>query len=401
MGQGIAWASGTQGTVLRTHRRKQVRESRVIYSCLVPTQNISTILRFNIWRAHNRICSYCSEPLSFGETDIDHVIPETLRTDEKKYHETLLGLGLPIDFDIHSYANLLPAHRRCNRAKSHRTWNMLSFYTQIASAASQKIEDLMAATREQGSREKALRTLSDAIQSGLITPSDLIDSPLPPDVLVLARPLVFEDGTENFISPEQVERFLDRPVLIGGSEGFHVDFGDEKGIKLSIRTIREYRAALSAGYYARSQTDIKLEGYLKNINSVLTLVESVRVPTLSFIEKPFKGICDIDLIPVSVLSSLSPDDRTDLAAMKNLSLRDLLDRQEIKILNLSSKEVKLEWRNTGLLMRESLRADLNGDGIEDILCEFYVWSKGGTFGASWTGILSRLGSQEPFVIAAI
>src|ERR1700733_3553991 len=125
-------------------------------------QAISTNLRFNIWLAHNRICSYCSEPLTFGEVDIDHVIPESLRADEIAYEETLSRFGLPLDFDIHSYANLLPAHRRCNRAKSDKNWSRLPFYIQLASEASIKVERLIAASRVTETRDNTLAKLAYA-----------------------------------------------------------------------------------------------------------------------------------------------------------------------------------------------------------------------------------------------
>jgi hypothetical protein len=226
----------------------------------------------------------------------------------------------------------------------------------------------MSASLANQSRERALAMLSDAIQSGILEPSDLTDSTLTPHTLILAKPLLFEDGKESSISVEQVKKFLDRAVLIGGNRGFYVDFGDNSGKRLNVRTVREYRAALAAGFFALTQTDIKLEGYLKTVNTVLTLVESVRVPSLSFINKPFRGVCDIELLPVSLLPCLSRDDREETEAMEDSSLRELLEKREIKILSVSSKELAFEWRTMGLLMRELLRADLNGDGIEDILC---------------------------------
>jgi HNH endonuclease len=364
-------------------------------------QTISTNVRFNIWLAHNRICRYCSEPLSFGEADIDHVIPESLRADEIAYKETLTRLGLALDFDIHSYANLLPAHRRCNRAKSSKNWSRLPFYIQLASEASIKVESLIAASCVTETRDHMLAKLAHAIQSGLITPSDLLEPARPPDVLGLAKPLVFADGAESTIAPEQVDMFLDRPVLIGGHASFVADFGDNSGKRLSVRTCREYRAALSAGFYALTTVDIKFEGFLKVVNAVLATMESVRVPTLSFIDKPFKGVSDIDLIPISVLPALAPEEKEEIAAMPHTSLGELLERREIRILSISSREIALEWRNMGLLMRECLRADLNGDGIEDILCESYSWAIEGTFGFSWTSILSRLGPDEAFTMTTI
>ncbi len=367
------------------------------------SQKIELDLRHAIWLTHNRRCVYCSEPLSFAEVDIDHVIPETL-AGKPELPEILARLDLPAEFDLFSIQNLVPTHRRCNLAKTSDVFNEASarFFLHRAEKASANVQKLVTSKKKRESREDLLSTVGEAIRSGLILPMDLQESQ-PPDQLRLTKPLVFADTPNEFvesISPEEVERFLDRPVLIGGNPVFAADFGDDSGVRMTVRTCREYRAALAAGFYAKTTYDIKSEAFLKTTNAILTAAALVRVPLISYIRKPHRGVADLDLLPSSVLPCVSPDDAEMIAGMKGLSLGDLLGRGEIKILRLSSSELSLEW-NWGLMLREVCRADFDGDGVEDILCECYCWATEGTLGFGWTSILARIGEDSTFVVSQL
>lgn len=73
--------------------------------------------RYAVFTVHNEKCWLCGEPIGLLETEVDHVIPETLIGDAA-LTTVLAELGLPANFDINSFANWMPAHQRCNREKS-------------------------------------------------------------------------------------------------------------------------------------------------------------------------------------------------------------------------------------------------------------------------------------------
>ena len=54
--------------------------------------------------------------------------------------------------------------------------------------------------------------------------------------------------------------------------------------------------------------------------------------------------------------------------------------------------------NCSLHLNEILRADLNDDGVEDILLGYHEWTLEGTYGAGGTVALTRLGKDQPFTI---
>jgi len=368
------------------------------YPQRVSKQTISTEKRHAIWLAHAQKCSYCRRPLSFGELDIDHIIPEAIGSNESRVAQVKRELGLPAKFDCLSINNMLPAHRSCNRAKSDAVFNPLAsiLYLKEAEKAATVATELLSAARAKNKRETAVAYLAEMIQSGEIMLKELVPQSQP-DTLVLTKPIVFVDGEEWSVSPDKIDSFLDRPVLIGGVPEFNVAFGDNLGERMHVHTCREYRAAVAAGYYARTNTDMKLEPFIKKVDVVLRAAETVRIPTLSYISKPFRGVADLDLLPIEIMPDISPDDREEISRLAGTTVGDLLHKGEVKVLKTSSYEISMEW-HMGMQLREICRADLDGDGIEDILCECYCWAIGGTLGLGWISILSRKSADASFTI---
>lgn len=79
---------------------------------------IGTIFRFALLAAWDNKCAICGELLRQRDMEVDHIIPQHLESDAAALQRELARFGLSSSFDIFSYANQVPAHRACNRAKS-------------------------------------------------------------------------------------------------------------------------------------------------------------------------------------------------------------------------------------------------------------------------------------------
>lgn len=73
--------------------------------------------RFALWRVYERKCFYCEQPLTFRETTIDHVLPESLLDKPDELSTIKTEYGLAAEFGINDYCNWAPAHQHCNRNK--------------------------------------------------------------------------------------------------------------------------------------------------------------------------------------------------------------------------------------------------------------------------------------------
>jgi hypothetical protein len=81
-----------------------------------------------------------------------------------------------------------------------------------------------------------------------------------------------------------------------------------------------------------------------------------------------------------------------------VSISDLIAQERVKIISSSPQSLTLHYNYMGLYLNEILRADLNDDGVEDLLIGSYKWTLEGTFGAGSTKVLTRFGIDQAFVI---
>lgn len=72
------------------------------------TQSFNSIEREAIWSAHNKKCAYTGQSIMINGFHIDHIIPEHLAEKTDELSNIKSSLGLPDDFDIFGYENLLP-----------------------------------------------------------------------------------------------------------------------------------------------------------------------------------------------------------------------------------------------------------------------------------------------------
>lgn len=91
--------------------------------------------RHGIWRAHTEVCWLCKEPVPFSEMEVDHVIPATLANFPDRLAEVITRLGLPPGFDVESFLNWRPSHRRCNGSKSDKHYDQPFIAIEILNGA--------------------------------------------------------------------------------------------------------------------------------------------------------------------------------------------------------------------------------------------------------------------------
>jgi HNH endonuclease len=98
--------------------------TRCYYNFRASTLNLPSATRIGIWQAYSRRCAYCGDPIALGDLDIDHIVPEMLNDKKEELERAKANLGLQADFEVNSLGNLVPAHRRCNLAKSGRIFHL-------------------------------------------------------------------------------------------------------------------------------------------------------------------------------------------------------------------------------------------------------------------------------------
>lgn len=207
----------------------------------------------------------------------------------------------------------------------------------------------------------------------------------------------FADGSDvATVNQHDIESLLDKPILIGGNAEFAAEFVSANGSKMVVHTCREYRAAQAGKYYADTTYDIKSEAFLKTASAILDAVARAAVPAISYVNDPYCGVADLQLLPKEILPMLASDDEDEVVAMEETSLSQLAQNGKIEIMNVSSKRIHFRWKGCGAVLSELLRADLDGDGSEEILVQYYMYAVGGTHGHGDVLMLRRTGPEQTF-----
>ena len=91
--------------------------------------------KYGVWEAHGRKCRWCSEPIVFKECEIDHIIPESLATQQATLSQVKIDLGLGADFQLNSFKNWVPICGNCNKQKSNKTFQATPLFLNVLADA--------------------------------------------------------------------------------------------------------------------------------------------------------------------------------------------------------------------------------------------------------------------------
>jgi hypothetical protein len=283
---------------------------------------LSGVERIAIWTAHSKRCAYCEEPLKYTELEIDHILPQSLCKRPQELQDLLTLLSLPANYDLDSLENLLPAHGSCNSRKKASVFSQANarFFLEIAHEKLGTIRGLIRQLEIESSREKLFALVEAALQSGSTDLGELTEVAVKTSKFPLDAVVVFESGTwEVKADPEKIIKLLDEPVVLhveGGREG--VRFTDGKGSEFTIRTCREYKSAITAGYYPSNNLELRFSYTLATASAVLEAASRAKLATTSYLRSPRLGVTSLNLLP----GKLAPTCRADGSKITSVSDAD-------------------------------------------------------------------------------
>lgn len=221
-----------------------------------------------------------------------------------------------------------------------------------------------------------------------------------PDVIFeLTEGTQFADGPEvKSIAKADIEALRDLPVYSQKNDYIdEVRLINEKGEQIHVRTCREYESACALGYYpdlpnSNMKNSIRFEQQCGLLNSL----QAATIPQQSFVSQPRVGVVDLGLIPFSFFPLFSNDESGDLGATYQSKVKDgVLMVQET---NQNSLVIESKLLGMGQHLTEVVRADFNGDGIEDILLFDYRYAVLGTLAYGGILILTKKSIDGKFEI---
>jgi hypothetical protein len=206
----------------------------------------------------------------------------------------------------------------------------------------------------------------------------------------------------NELRASEIELLLDVPVKLGADlpEGLQLEKDD--GTSLNVRTSREYGDAVANGYYAATNFAMKMEAFFARTFGVLEALAASRPAAQSYIRHPRLGICDLQYLPSSLLPYFDISEETRKNLRTHPTLGALVAAGVARVTWVSSCEVEVLFAGSFIRLREILRADLDGDGIEDILVSAYIRADDGSLGVGISPFaLALTGLGEQFKVTTI
>lgn len=368
------------------------------------TQKFSSILREAIWIAHGKKCAYTHEVVDLASLHIDHIIPESLASHPEEVAALKMALGLDDTFDLHGLENLLPCKPGPNLQKADVTLIPASarFFLSIAAAKKAAIEHNVVTIERRLRVGRAFILLQQLLEAGQIQPKEvasLLVEP-PEEVFRLVSGMPFAAATEVMaIAKADLPDLENRPVKLGANK--HLDgltLGNASGEWRNVRTCAEYWAALEAGFYAHTTFEMKMGAFFEHQCGLLLALAGATMPVTSYVSEPRVGLPDLRLLPYSFFPSFGPGS-DGVAPKPGVSYQDQVDAGVLVVKRVGSSELRVETSAMGQQLTEVVRADFDGDGLEDILVFDYFYAINGTLGLGTTALLSRQSADSSFEVS--
>lgn len=365
------------------------------------TQKFSAIQRQAIWEAHGKKCAYSEELVSVSDMHIDHIIPESMADDLEAIGDLKRKLGLPGDFDIFGYENLLPCRPGKNLTKSGAVFEtgQIQYFLGIARSKRDRIVKKVNELSGQQLRGRALILLQRCLEAGQLSAEEVADLLVqhdtnPAAIFELVEAMHFADSTEiSELKKSDVDELRRRPVKFGANDHVSsVTLTHESGTTLEVSTCAEFDSAINAGFYAKTTFDITMAAYMTHQCGLLSAIEAAEGSARSFIAKPKIGISDLHLMPASIFPHLP-----NYEGGPSETYQDWVDRGAFVVRRTRHNVVVIEEpHGMGQQLVEVARADFNGDGIEDILLFEYCYATEGTFRFGKVTIITRTAADGLF-----
>ena len=171
-----------------------------------------TKIRAALWRANQQRCFYCSEPISFRDLEIDHLVPRKITKQE--FQELSQRIALQADFDLDGLYNLVPTHHSCNGRKAADlfTAKAILFYLELWAKKQEAVHQGLRAFEKIAEHEQHLLAISKFIESGEMTKEEILhfivrvtpsDKQKPQDPLVVTFGLNVTDLLDAGKIPKQ------------------------------------------------------------------------------------------------------------------------------------------------------------------------------------------------------
>ncbi|MBC7870673.1 MAG: hypothetical protein H7Y09_07520 [Chitinophagaceae bacterium] len=319
----------------------------------------------------------------------------------------LRSVGRAPGWSLADAHNLVPSCKNANSRKHDFVYepNELIIYLNQALDKAPEVARFQKEFKQQRRADMLRAQLVVSLGNGLISEADitraLAMAASGENLVKLTSGLeIFEGVSMDQFRPSDIEKLLDTAVRLGADLPEGLTLSHKNGSYVQVRTAREYRTACTKGYYGETTFDMKMEAFFITALGLLEALAACRPSSQSFLRTPRVGVCDIDLLPSTIIVCFGDKLKKRKALIAAYpTVGKLVHAGKAQIARVTSLSVSVDFENMRTSLHEILRADLDGDGAEDLLVAVYSSAVGGTLGFGMPPLaLARKGYCEPFIV---
>ena len=346
---------------------------------------IEDSLRLAIYDAYKGKCFYTGEPVSYIDFEVDHIIPESMKSDIEIIKKRL---GLEDDFHINSEENLVPSRPGINLRKNDQMFsdNTLLLYFEQTKARKPLVVELYEKYKKQSKQSNGYKMIDKLLANGAMNLEELDDyihwklmEQWRNKSITLNNPIEFADGEMRAFSVNDSHRELLTKTLELFGEGRGVELVGDNDKRVEVHSLSEWKEYTEKGYCPNTNADIKMSGTFEFLDGLLMALDNAQKPKLSFVEgQNMKEL--MGRLSASVLIDIENK-------LTDVTIGELVKEGNAEIFELEDNSVCVRYGGFLNTFSEQFRADLTKDGMENIFC--YVWrnADGGSMGWGETMIL--------------
>jgi len=353
--------------------------------CDMSKTRIEDSLRLAIYDAYKGKCFYTGMPVPYQDFEVDHIIPESRESDIEDIKKRL---GLSDDFHINSVENLVPSRPGTNLQKNNQMFSdyALLMCFERTKAKKATVVALHEKYKKQSKLGDGYKAIDRLLVSGKINLEEInnyvhwkIMEQWKDKKITLNYPICFTDGEMREVTVNDSHRELLTRTLELFGEGKGVELIGDHDDRVEVHTLSEWKEYIDKGYTPITNADIKMSGTFEFLGGLLTALEVAQMPKLSFVEgQSMKDL--VESFSASVLTAVEQE-------LPNATIGELVKKGKAEIIEQEDNAACIRYDGFLNTFSEQFRADLTGDGIENIFC--YVWrnADGGLMGWGETMML--------------
>ena len=208
------------------------------------------------------------------------------------------------------------------------------------------------------------------------------------------------------LSQEALHDLMDKPFALAGMSALKVSHPENVAEQATVSTCSEYKVYQSDGWFALSQRDMEKEVRVQRQCGVLTILANAKQASTSYL-KDGDGLHQLDRMPQSFLLRLDETDdrqeqglwqRVRLSLLNFQTVQGMVDKGTCQVQEATPKDIRLSYDNVDAVYKELARADIDGNGTEDMLVSVVARPVGGSAVVSKLLVLSTYSQGGRFRI---